>query len=41
MPYAEGVVGEEGETTPVVNMIAPVVLGVVAVGGVVATLNAL
>ena len=37
----QGVVAEEGETKPMINYVAPVVLGAAAIGGVVATLNAL
>ena len=39
--YVEGVVEEDGAKTPILNYIAPVVLGAAAIGGVVATLNAL
>ena len=39
--YVEGVVDEEGGRAPAMNYVAPVVLGVAAIGGVVATLNAL
>lgn len=37
----EGFVGEEGEKAPLINFILPVMLGVAAIAGVVATLNAL
>ena len=39
--YVQGVVAEEGDTKPMMNFVAPVVLGAAAIGGVVATLNAL
>ena len=40
-PDDKGYVAESGEATPIVNYIVPVMLGVGAIGGVVATLNAL
>ena len=40
-PDDKGYVAESGETTPIANYIVPVMLGVGAIGGVVATLNAL
>lgn len=39
--YARGVVEEDGEKKPIMNFVAPLVLSAAAVGGVVATLNAL
>lgn len=38
--YGTGVV-DEGEKPPILNYVAPVILGVAALGGVAATLNAL
>ena len=40
-PDDKGYVAESGEATPVMNYVVPVVLGIGAIGGVVATLNAL